>query len=162
MAFGGIPAGAWNLIGAFVGVFLGQLLTMWWDRRKERARKEDSRRTTEKSILEELKQVQRNVAACESSRVPDIAYPTGAYRSGVASGRFALLDQDDQLAVSEVYGAIERAEQDQEQLRRARSETDVDTEYVRQLQFQFDDRIEALEDEIPDVIRRLENNEPTA
>ena len=93
----------------------------------------------------------------ESTHVPDIAYPMGAYRSSVSSGRFALLDTDDQLAISELYGTIERAEQDQQQLRQVRLNTDTDEDHVRQLQFQFDDRIEALETGIPAVITQLQD-----
>lgn len=158
MALFGLTESAWNLVGVFLGVIAGQVLTMWWDRRKQASQRAEFRERTVRSIARELEQIRENVAQVESTRVPDVAYPTGAYRSSVSSGRFALLDADDQLAISELYGTIERAEQDQQQLRQTRLDSGADEDYVRQLQFQFDDRLEALETEIPDVITQLQDD----
>lgn len=156
MAILDLPPAMWDLIGVFLGVTLGQLLTMWWDRRKQSLRDSQALATTEESLVSELREIRDNVASCEDLGIPDIAFPTGAYQSSLSSGRFGLLDQEDQLDVTEIYSIVERTQADQEQLREARLTPGIDETDLRNLQFQFEDRINTLESKIPLIIDQLQ------
>lgn len=148
-----------SLIGALFGVLLGQLLTVWWDRRKRRVDRRERRRQTERSIAGELRVIHEDLDRLDDPEIePDFPYPTAAYESSIASGRFSLIAEDDQLDIARAYEHVSRAQDTQDQLQRARlGDEEDDPRYQRHLRIRFNEHVEALQGQLPDVIDKLDN-----
>lgn len=147
-----------TLVGSLAGVLTGEFVSILWDRHLERARETGRRERTSDSMCSELRSIADDIEHRDPNEevAPDLALPTGAYRSSVSSGSFALLDSDVQDVVSDVYGTVERARASQEQLRQAALLGDGSGEHVSDVELQFGEHLTELERTIPAAVRKLE------
>ncbi|AZH25704.1 hypothetical protein [Haloplanus aerogenes] len=155
------PIGFSELLGALFGVLIGQLLTIWWDRTKRRADERTRRQRTARAIAGELREISRDLERLDDDpdTQPDFSYPTAAYRSSIASGRFSLLDEAYQLDIAQMYERISQARDVQERFQQIRLRGDrSDREYRRQLRLQFNDYVKTLQNELPELIDRIETH----
>lgn len=134
---------AGTLVGALVGVLLGEGTAIAYDQREKRIRERERRERAADSLRRELGAIDDAIDAYRSADgPPNVPFTTGAYESCVASGTFALFDADVQQRVSETYGTVTRARAVQDQLQ-ARW---------------YDDDTARLEREFATVLARLEED----
>src|SRR5262245_45546880 len=108
-----------QLLGTLIGTGVGFGLAMWWDRRKERERKEQDCAETTKSILLELQGVLSRLDTAEVELSPvdehsgavavDMSIPflsRSAFDAAVHSGRLTLLRAEVQEELSTIYEQI--------------------------------------------------------
>ena len=113
-------------VSTFSGVFLGFVLGLLAEWFRTKTRENQQRSQTEESIASELQGVLKQLpdaidllAAQEGlldeqrphrpDNVPDVDLSADAKSSAVVSGRFALLQTDQQSKISHVYAAVDRA-----------------------------------------------------
>lgn len=116
------------LVGTLAGVLVGQLSTMWWDRRKRRIARDQRRADARESIADELASIREYLRDADYDD-PDESpsYPTAAFDSSVASGDFSLLAAATRREVSTAYGLVERVREAEDTLVRAKANDEADS-----------------------------------
>ncbi len=109
------------LIGTLIGVFLGYILAVKYDRSKQKGEKTETINQTKRIILKELQRIKNNINNCleEADKLyaknivynPNIDLPTDCKDSVVYSGNFSLLDEKLQDEISHIYAVIHRAKE---------------------------------------------------